>query len=46
MSDDWDDLWGPIDIERWRELPHLSGKLASEADVAAGRAVFHLRSRL
>jgi hypothetical protein len=34
------DLWGPIDVIRWEELPHLSGRLASETDVKAGRAVF------
>jgi hypothetical protein len=37
-----DFAWGPIDRERWRSVPHISGALATEADVKAGRAVFFL----
>jgi hypothetical protein len=36
-----EDLWGPIDPDRWRETPHLAGSTATELDVKAGRAVFY-----
>lgn len=29
-----------IDIKKWRETPHVSGRTATDADVNAGRAVF------
>jgi hypothetical protein len=29
-----------IDIKKWRETPHVSGRAANDADVNAGRAVF------
>ncbi|HEX6098376.1 MAG TPA: hypothetical protein VF432_18800 [Thermoanaerobaculia bacterium] len=29
-----------IDLEKWRETPHVSGRAATDADVNAGRAVF------
>jgi hypothetical protein len=35
-----DDIWGEINIEGWRQTPFLVGRLASEEDVQAGRAVF------
>ena len=35
-----DDLWGPIDPEKWREVGHTHGRLASEPDVVTGHAVF------
>ncbi len=38
------DLWGPIDIRRWTETPHVRGRLATEQDVRNGRAVFFLNS--
>ena len=34
-------LWGPIDVAEWRQLSHLSGRIAAEVDVKAGRAVFY-----
>jgi hypothetical protein len=30
----------PIDLGKWRETPCLAGRPATQADVAAGRAVF------
>lgn len=38
------ELWGPIDLKTWRSTPCMRGTLATEADVRAGRAVFHLGS--
>lgn len=29
-----------IDIKKWRETPHVTGRAATDADVNAGRAVF------
>ena len=40
MSDIKPDIWGPIAESGWRGVPHLSGRLAVEADVKEGRAVF------
>jgi len=37
-----DPLWGPIDLTHWRDTPCISGRVAVEADVNAGRAVFFL----
>src|SRR5258707_4276653 len=37
-----DSLWGPINRAQWRRVPHMSGVLATEEDVTAGRAVFVL----
>ena len=34
--------WGPVDPAGWRSVPHMQGRLAGQADVEAGRAVFHL----
>jgi hypothetical protein len=39
-----EDRWGPIDINRWQEVLHISGRLATEQDVIEGRAVFYLQS--
>ena len=39
-----DDVWLPIDISRWREVPCLSNRVAREEDVARGRAVFFLEN--
>jgi len=41
MPEPTDNLWGEIDVRLWRETPHLSGRLADEDDVKAGRAVFY-----
>lgn len=37
-----DYAWGSVDRTQWRSVPHISGALATEADVRAGRAVFYL----
>ncbi len=34
------ELWGPIDIRAWRAVPHIVGRVATEADVRAGSAAF------
>lgn len=31
-----------IDLQHWQNLPHVSHRLASEADAKEGRAVFYL----
>ncbi len=36
------ELWGKIDVDRWRETPCLRGRVALEQDVKDGRAVFYL----
>lgn len=36
--------WGAIDINRWREVPCLTGSVATEDDVRVGRAAFYLQS--
>jgi hypothetical protein len=38
-------LWGPINPAQWHRVPHMSGALATEEDVKAGRAVFFLGNR-
>src|SRR5688500_547191 len=38
------DLWGPVDLSAWREVPSVSGRLATETDVAEGRAVFYIEA--
>ena len=34
------EAWGPIDLATWRKTPCTYGRAATDADVAAGRAVF------
>ena len=34
------DLWGKIDMAKWKDLPCLRGRPATEQDVKEGRAVF------
>lgn len=34
--------WEPIALAGWRTLPHVAGRVATEADVREGRAVFFL----
>ena len=34
------DLWGPIDLKKWRKTPIIEGRAATDHDVAEGRAVF------
>jgi len=36
------DPWGPISASDWRDTPCVSGRPATEADVAAGCAVFYI----
>jgi len=35
------DPWGSFDVQAWRDLPHLAGRLATETDVQDDRAVFY-----
>ena len=37
-----ENLWGPISAHEWRNVPCVSGRPATEADVAAGSAVFYV----
>jgi hypothetical protein len=37
-----EDLWGPIAMANWRETPCIRGRVATEDDTNAGRAVFYL----
>jgi hypothetical protein len=37
-----DVLWGPIDMQKWKVTPCVSGRLAAEQDVKEGRAVFYI----
>jgi hypothetical protein len=39
-----DPLWGPIEISRWAAVPATVGRVATEPDVKAGRAVFYLKN--
>ena len=36
-------LWGPIAPNEWRNVPCTIGRPATEADVAAGSAVFYVQ---
>jgi len=36
--------WGALSPEAWASVPHISGRLATERDVAAGHAVFYLNN--
>ena len=38
------DLWGPVDVNHWADVPSVSGRLAQEDDVKEGRAVFFLEN--
>ncbi|HLM61203.1 MAG TPA: hypothetical protein VK308_10385 [Pyrinomonadaceae bacterium] len=38
-----DDLWGNVNMRDWRNTPCISGRIAVEEDVKAGRAVFYLQ---
>lgn len=38
------DQWGPLDAADWRSTPAIVGRSATEADVAAGIAVFYVPS--
>ena len=37
------DLWGTIAASDWQLTPHISGRAATEADVAEGLAVFFVQ---
>lgn len=37
-------LWGPIDMRKWRATPCIRGRLAVEADVAGGSAVYYIEN--
>jgi hypothetical protein len=36
-----DELWGPIEVSKWPEVPATKNRLADENDVREGRAVFY-----
>jgi len=36
------DTWGAIDVSDWRRTPVVSGRAATEQDVAEGRAAFYV----
>jgi hypothetical protein len=36
------DLWGPVDINKWNETPYLGHRTATEDDVMKGTATFYL----
>jgi hypothetical protein len=38
-----EDVWGPIAMTNWRETPCIQGRVATEDDANAGRAVFFLK---
>jgi hypothetical protein len=37
-------MWEAIEIEDWKTVPHISGRVATEQDVKDGRAVFYVPS--
>ena len=37
------ELWGPISRSEWRDVPYITGRPATEADVRAGVAVFYVQ---
>ena len=37
------DLWGPVSATDWHATPCIVGRPATEADVAAGSAVFYVQ---
>lgn len=37
-------MWDAIDIEDWKRVPYISGRVATEQDVKDGRAVFYIPS--
>src|SRR5882724_2245268 len=37
-----EDPFGPIDLAKWKEVPCVTGRLATDSDVDQGRAVFHI----
>jgi hypothetical protein len=39
---DREEAWGPIAIANWRETPCIRGRVATEDDANAGRAVFYI----
>lgn len=40
-----DNLFPPIDLKKWKVIPIIRGRIASEKDVAEGRAVFHVNPK-
>ena len=39
-------FWGPIDISEWRDIPVITGKVATQQDVNNGLAVFFIPAGL
>jgi hypothetical protein len=44
MADE--NLWGEIDIDNWKQTPHIKNKIATEQDVKNGFAVFYIKESL
>jgi hypothetical protein len=36
----------PIDLKNWTEIPHISGRLATEEDVKNGNAIFLIEDKI
>jgi hypothetical protein len=37
-------LWGAVDLQNWKQTPHIKNKIATEQDVIDGRAVFFIEN--
>ena len=37
-----EELWGPISVNDFSKIPHISNRIAIEKDVQEGRAVFYV----
>jgi hypothetical protein len=37
-----EDIWGPIEIDKWDETPYLAHRVATEKDVIEGTATFYI----
>ncbi len=35
-------MWEAIEVETWKSVPYISGRVATENDVQEGRAVFYI----
>ncbi len=37
-------MWEAIEVDKWKEIPCISGRVATEEDVKIGKAVFYIPS--
>jgi len=44
MTDQINDLWGPLDINTWSQTPCITDRVATKDDVEAGLAVFYINN--